>query len=156
MPKTIVRAILTILPVLTSSCIGNTLQHQFVHISKDGWYRNDTVTFDLPVADFEGRYAVDTEIRTVCPFQYQKLYVVRELMLQAPLMAYKDTICIETAGSTSTTYTEKGVTLRCYSHSDSTLLLKEGQKGQLKLHHIMSREVLPRITDIGIKVRTIR
>ena len=155
MPKTIAKAILTILPVLTSSCIGNTLQHQFVHIGKDGWYRNDTATFDLPAADFEGRYAVDTEIRTASPFQYQRLYVVRELMLQAPLMACKDTICIETAGSPSTN-DEKGVTLRCYSHSDSTLFLKEGQKGQLKIYHIMSREVLPHITDIGIKVRTIR
>ena len=155
MPKTVAKAILTILPVLTSSCIGNTLQHQFVHIGKDGWYRNDTVTFNLPAATFEGRHAVDTEIRTVCPFQYQRLYVVRELMLQAPLMAYKDTICIETASSPSTN-DERGVTLRCYSHSDSTLLLKEGQKVQMKIYHIMSREVLPHITDIGIKVRTIR
>ena len=155
MPKTIAKAILTIIPVLTSSCIGNTLQHQFVHIGKDGWYRNDTITFDLPAANSEGRYAVETEIRTVRPFQYKKIYAVRELTLQAPLMAYKDTICIETAGSPSTN-DERGVTLRCYNHSDSTLLLKEGQKGQLKIYHIMSREMLPHITDIGIIVRTIR
>ena len=48
---------------------------------------------------------------------------------------HKDTICIETAGSPSTN-DERGVTLRCYNHSDSTLLLKEGQKGQLKIYHM--------------------
>ena len=152
LPRTIAKAILTILPVLASSCIGNTLQHQFVHIDKDGWSRNDTVTFDLPPATHEGWYAIDTEIRTTCPFQYQSLYIVRELTLQVPLMTQKDTIRIET-GSSLATSDKKGVTLRCYNHCDTTLFLREGQKGQMKLYHIMSLEVLPHITDIGITVK---
>lgn len=46
--------------------------------------------------------------------------------------------------------------MRIYSHSDTALVLKERQKGHMKLYHIMSREVLPYIADIGIRVRAIR
>lgn len=154
-PKTIAKTILTTLLLLTSSCIGDTLQHQFVHISTDGWYRNDTIVFDLPPAFAEGLYAVDTEIRTKCPATYQRLYLVRELTLQTPLMVHKDTICIET-GNSLATCEEKGVTLKCYNHCDSILFLRNGQNGRVRLYHIMSQEIMPHITDIGIQVRSIR
>lgn len=76
-------------------------------------------------------------------------------MFQTPLMTHKDTICIETGSDTA--FPEgKGVTIRTYSHSDTTFALKEGQQGRMKLYHVMSREILPHITDIGIKMRAIR
>lgn len=144
-----------ILTSLLSSCIGDTIQHQYRHISKDGWSRNDTIVFELPPTNSECRYAVDTEIRTARQFPYQRICLVRELALQVPLRMHKDTICIETRNS-DTFFENKGVTLKVYGHSDTTLVLKERQKGHMKLYHIMSREALPHITDIGIKVRTIR
>lgn len=121
----------------------------------DGWSRNDTIAFELPPANFEGRHAVDTEIRSAHQFPYRRVYLIRELSLQSPIKIHKDTICIET-GSGEPLAKGKGVTMKAYSHSDTTLVLRKGQKGNMKLYHIMSREVLPHITDIGIKVRAIR
>lgn len=144
-----------ILAILLSSCIGNTVQHRYRHISKDGWSRNDTIAFELPPANMEGRYAVDTEIRTAHQFPYQRVYLIRELSLQSPIKIHKDTVCIE-MGSSEAYSKGKGVTMKAYSHSDTTLVLKEGQEGNIKLYHIMSREVLPHITDVGIRVRAIR
>ena len=150
--RTITAAILTL---LLSSCIGDIVQHQYRHISMDGWSRNDTIAFELPPANMEGRYAVDTEIRSAHQFPYRRVYLIRELSLQSPIKIHKDTVCIE-MGSSEAYSKGKGVTMKAYSHSDTTLVLKKGQKGNMKLYHIMSREVLPHITDIGIKVRTIR
>lgn len=150
--RTLTTAIITL---LLSSCIGDTIQHQYHHISKEGWSRNDTIAFELPPANVEGHYAVDTEIRTTRPFPYQKIWVVREVLFQTPLMTHNDTICIETGSDTA--FPEgKGVTIRTYSHSDTTFALKEGQQGRMKLYHVMSREILPHITDIGINMRAIR
>lgn len=77
--------------------------------------------------------------------------MVREVHLTKPLAMYRDTICIST-DSESVLFQGKGVTLRSFSHADSTLMFEEGQEGTLKLYHLMSHENLPEIKDVGIKV----
>ena len=141
--------------MLISSCIGDTLQHQFVHINKEGWNRNDTAVFTLPPAKENGQHCISTEIRTTSSFPYQKLYLVREILLEKPLAVHRDTICMDT-GTRGILEEGKGVSLMSFSHNDSTLFLNEGQSGNIRLYHIMSREQLKHITEVGIKLGTIR
>lgn len=141
--------------MLCNSCIDSTIQHQYKHTNNGTWFRNDTLTYELPAAKTEGLYSIDTELRMPVPCQYKRIWIIREISLLAPLAYRKDTICIDT--EESGIFSErKGMTVRCYSHKDTTLFLKEGQKGSLKLYHAMSREELTQITDIGIRIRSIR
>lgn len=136
---------------LITSCIGHTVQHQYKHVAPEGWSRNDTLSFALPPARHEGRYSICTEMRISTTFPYARVCMVRELLLTKPLAVRKDTICISVdAGGVRSE--GKGVTLRSFSHTDSTLVLKAGQEGSLRLYHLMSRETLPEIKDVGVKV----
>lgn len=150
MPLTILTATL-----LAVSCIGHTVQHQYRHIGPAGWDRNDTLTFTLPPARVNGAYSITTELRASTAFPYTKVCMIREVMLTKPLAIYRDTVCIETdvKGFASE---GSGVTIKSYAHNDSSLVLKEGQEGTIRLFHIMSKETIPHILDLGIKVKAIR
>ena len=154
MAKTTAIAMLITIAMLSNSCIDNTIQHQHKHISNNTWFRNDTLTYELPAAKLEGVYSIDTELRMPAPCQYKRICIIREISLQSPLAYRKDTICIDTEEN-GLFSGRKGTALRCYSHRDSTLLLNEGQKGCLKLYHAMSHEALKQIKDIGIRIRSI-
>lgn len=146
---------LLVATLLTSSCIGDTALHKHQHISKDGWSRNDTMLFELHEIKKDGLYAASTEIRTYTSFPYKELWVVREMSLQAPFKLHKDTICIKTNGS-GLSADGKGVTINSFAHTDSTQTFHKGQSGNIKLYHVMSRETLPHILDVGLKIQHIR
>ena len=147
-------AVLAIALLLMSSCVGNTLHHQYIHIDRAGWNRNDTLVFNVKPATSNGMYCVSTEIRTTASFPYKELCMVRELLVEKPLSVRKDTIRIDT-GTRGILNEGRGVTLMTFSVDDSTLTLIEGQKCRVKMYHIMSREQLPHIVDIGIKIGAI-
>lgn len=129
--------------------------HEHQHVCKDGWSRNDTLLFELHATKDNGQYAVSTEIRTYTTFPYKELWMVREMSLQAPIKLHKDTICVKTNGS-GLSADGKGVTICSFAHTDSTLTLHKGQSGCIKLYHIMSRETLPHMLDVGLKIQHIR
>lgn len=149
-PLTILTAAL-----LAVSCIGNTVQHQYRHIGSEGWDRNDTLTFAIPPARVSGTHSISTELRTSTAFPYTKVCMVREVMLTRPLAALRDTVCVDTEVN-GISPDASGVTIKSYSHTDSLLVLREGQEGTVRLYHIMSKETIPHILDVGIKIKTIR
>lgn len=147
-------AVLAIILLLMSSCIGDTLHNQFIHIDRVGWNRNDTLVFDVKPAPSNGMYCVSTEVRTTASFPYKELCMVREVLTEKPLSVRKDTIRIDT-GTRGIFNEGRGVTLMTFSTHDSTLTLVEGQKSRVKIYHIMSHEQLPYIVDIGIRIGAI-
>lgn len=147
----------TILPLMAAlmlncSCLSDTLSHQYKHVSKQGWSRNDSIVFEFPSANKNGTYSLNTTIRTTGPLPYQKIWLVRNIMLSDPIAAYKDTVCIDIS-SNGIHSRGNGVTVQSFSHTDTTLVLQEGQKGTIKLTHALPQETLPKLFDIGIRIK---
>ena len=149
MRKTINTTILATL-LLTSSCVSNVVQHQHKTIGKDGWKRNDTITFELPHVKEDGIYDIRAELRTTTTFPYSKVYIAYKAELVRPLAIHCDTICIETSSHTTQGH-HGGVTIKAYSNAGSKLALHEGQSGVIKIYHIMSEENIPNLVDVGMK-----
>lgn len=66
--------------------------------------------------------------------------------------AHRDTVCIVTQ-TDGRTFEKKGMAVPVYSYSHNFPTLRKGQYGQLKVFHLMSRECLPDILDIGIRIK---
>lgn len=151
MPRVIV-AIALLTTLLVSSCITDTLQHQYQHINKNGWAKNDTIDFDIPPATQSGRYSIKTEIRCLSNFPLHHIYIVRHFSFDPPFIGYTDTLCINTDRKCPDTE-RSGVNTISYAKTDSSLVLAKGQKGRVKMHHIMQKENIPHVLDLGIRIK---
>ena len=99
----------------------------------DGWESADTLIFPIDSLPADGRYALSIEAR---------------FLSQA---RYADTIyCSLTdhEGDVS----GKGVSVYQYSFPVDTFQLHRGARGTITIHHIMRRNLLPGVSDVGIRL----
>lgn len=150
MVKSTVSLILTVL--LLISCTGGTVQYQFCEISgNDGWERTDTLIYDIPEIEQTRNYGMHIQIRVGTQFPYRTIWIARELELDNPQMLKCDTVRIEMSNSPDL-MDATGVTIFTVDREVRPIRLRKGQKGRLKLIHLMRQESLPQIHDIGIKL----
>ena len=150
MARSTVSLILTVL--LLISCTGGTVQYQFRTISgNDGWERTDTLTYDIPEIQKTRNYGMHIQIRVGTQFPYRTIWIARELELDNPHMLKCDTVRIDMSDSPDQ-MDATGVTILTVDREVSPIHLKKGQKGRLRLMHLMRQESLPMIHEIGIKL----
>lgn len=153
MPRAIVAIILQA-TLLVSSCITDTLQYEYQHINKNGWAKNDTINFDIPEVTQSGLYSIKTEIRCLSTFPLNHIYIVRKFSFNTPFIGYTDTIRINTDKKCPSTE-HSGINLISFAKTDSSLVLAKGQKGRVEMYHIMQKEPLPHILDLGIRIKKV-
>lgn len=152
MPKTTLPLLLLL---LASSCTGDTLWHKYVHVGSNGWHDNDTISFCLPATLSEGTYSMDIELRTTPAFPYQRLCVVRKMLLSHPADTCRDTVFIQTS-TNGQRLTGDGVTVQSFAQPAPDIRLLNGQQARVQLYHIMSRGTMPDIMDVGIRIKVHR
>ncbi len=144
-----------LLLLLASSCTGDTMWHQYVHVDSNGWHGNDTLSFCLPATLAEGTYSMNIELRTTPAFPYQRLCVVRRVLLSHPADTCRDTVSIQTS-TNGQCLTGDGVTVQSFAQPAPDIRLLQGQQAHVQLYHIMSRGTMPDIMDVGIRVKAHR
>jgi gliding motility-associated lipoprotein GldH len=154
--KTSIIAIITILfSLVWCSCTEDTLQHQYQHIDKGGWQRNDLLVYEIPPAKEKGLHSLVIEMRTTADFNHKRLCIAVDFITPPPYKHISDTVCISTDNGNGKLGGD-GIVLRCFYSAAPNLFLHEGQSGQITLRQVMEEEPIKGITDIGIKVRAIR
>ena len=145
---------LMVLLLLMPSCVGNVLQHQHIDINPSGWDRGDTLTFSIPPADVTTDYSITVEMRTPATFPFQEVWMVRKVLTANPLSLHLDTICVSTTTDGSS-LSGDGVTLRSHSCLTPSIFLNQHQEVTIQLYHIMSQQVLPQVSSVGVKMEII-
>lgn len=150
MARSTASLILTVL--LLNSCTGGIVQQQFRTISgNDGWERTDTLTYDIPEIQETRDYGMQIHVRVGTRFPYRAVWMARELELHNPYMLKCDTVCVKISDD-SGQMDASGTMLFTVDRKIGSIQLKKGQKGRLKLFHLMQQETLPQVHDIGIKL----
>lgn len=139
--------------VVAAACIRNTVLHHYEPIDENGWNRTDTLQYELPSIPKTGDYQISIGLRYDEQYPYQGLWIVAETFLNNPIAHRRDTLFFQTADEDGQ-FIGKGVTLLQADTLLTTLHLQEGQNGRIRLRHIMQRETLPGIRDVGVKVCT--
>ena len=149
MPKRIVLFLATVL--LLASCDRSTLMHSYQPLKDKCWDRTDTIKFTLPSIPQDESCSVLIGLRLNNNFPYEQLVMQVEQNLQHPTAYRVDTIYYKVTDQDGD-FTEKGVNYFQYETQGFPLYLKKGQTGEIRIRHLMHREVVPGIVDVGIHI----
>lgn len=142
--------LLPLVLLLTVACRRTTLMHHYEHVSSEGWARTDTLRFRLPEVRDSGDYLLDLGMRYTATFPYRGVWVVAETHLCGNSVARRDTLYFAMTDETGAPVTE-GVNLLQHESPLTTLYLCEGDSPQIHIRHIMNRELIPGIREVGLR-----
>lgn len=134
------------LALVLFSCKGNVIYHHYESVEDNEWAQSDTLHFLLPPAPHEGTYALEIGLRYGSDFPYRDITVVADYG-----RGVLDTLTIPFATDDGKPL-GRGVGLLHKTIPISNLQLHEGQQVTISLHHIMYREILPSIHEVGLKL----
>ena len=145
-------ALLVAVVMLFIACDPTTPYHHYESLSPEGWVRSDTLHFQLPPAPEPGVYTLYVGLRWSPQFPYEGLWIEAET--QSPFL-HTDTLYFLTAGSDGMP-TGQGIRLRQSEQPLFRLSLQKDQTVAVNLRHIMHREVLPALSDVGLRMEKAR
>lgn len=140
------------LAALLSGCGQRPAECGYLPVSADGWGLTDTLTFrtdTLPA----GRYSLTLGLRTsaAVPYPYRSLTLrLQQTWKRTGTVRCDTVVCPLTtaAGDLS----GKGLTFFQHEFPAGTFRLQKPAAGRLSVSHIMRREILPGITDVGFRI----
>ena len=133
------------------SCTGGTVFHSYKPLPAEGWERRDTVCFPLPqqTEDINGTLTIG--LRASAPVGMQDIVLAVEQCLQSPAAYRCDTVRYPLTDAVGNVL-GKGVNTIQYETQQLPIHAQKGQSGIIRIHHIMNRETVSGITELGIKV----
>ena len=142
-----------------TACNKQTVYYHYEHTPVSGWEKNDTLTFLTAPIAVEGHYAEDVGLRISGDYPFIALnLIVEQTVLKTPTSKLKtqtsnlvDTLTcnlIDEMGNAK----GNGISHYQYTFPLTTLSLAQGDRLRITIRHDMKREILPGITDIGIRL----
>ena len=110
------------------SCDTNTPYYQYAHTPIDGWEKNDTLRYEVQPLKKGGEHQITVALRLNGAYPFRKLYLIMQQDIFPRLQSKTDTICFD------------------YMDKDSI---------HITIRHAMKRDILPGISDIGVKLERI-
>ena len=137
--------------VALCSCNSDVVYDKYNHTPLAGWEKNDTLAFDVPAMKETGRYRLELGLRTSTMFPFTGLSLVVEHIVESGHMLYTDTLNCRLADDKGNVL-GKGVSCFQYSFIVSDIDLRKGDSLHVCVRHIMKREIMPGISDVGLKI----
>lgn len=138
--------------LLTASCAGDTLVHRYATLPADGWTRRDTVCFDLPVyaEDISGTLTVG--LRTKAGLAIRDIVLAVEQCDSNAFVFRRDTIRYPLTDNEGDALTS-GVNFHQYETQYVPFRMEKDREGCVRIYHLMTKETIPDITEVGIRIR---
>ena len=154
------------------SCTGNKVYDHYEQTPTTGWEKNDTLAFGVPPIAADGLYAIDLGLRTtgLYPFMSITLVVEHDIIPTQTTTTSADSLDIPVSPTlirnsravphilNCSLVDERGNTkgqgINYYQHDFhlADLTLHAGDSLRLLIRHDMKREILPGISDVGIRI----
>ncbi len=142
---------LVVVVLLVVACTGNTAYHHYEHVRGSGWRQSDTLHFRLPEATRSGHYPRQVGLRYGNAFPYEGVWMVVETRLHHPSRLLRDTLYFRTSDDNGQSMGD-GINLEQHEVAIGPLYLSRGQQAEVAIYHIMHREIIPNILDVGLKL----
>lgn len=142
--------------IALTACDSNTMYHSFLHLSKEGWGKSDTLTFKSPIADSLATYRIFVEVRNREDYPYNNLYLFISHNTQDSTVFVTDTIKY-TLADKSGKWLGTGLG-SLYQSSSSYTFIAPKRSGNLtfKISHGMRDNILKGVNDIGIQIKQVK
>jgi gliding motility-associated lipoprotein GldH len=140
---------------LPVACMDNVVYHSYQNISKKGWNRNDTLTFDIQILDsISTHYYLYAQVRNRTDYPYQNLLLSISHNLQDSSVMVTDTARCILANAVGR-WTGKGwgsLFQTTFNIGEYTFVNPVSMR-TVKVIHCMEDETLTGINDIGIQIK---
>ena len=142
----------------TTSCNDPRTYDHYESVSVKGWERNDTLTFNLP-RQWEGSYELSLGLRASQTFPYRSV----SLIVESAIINYKhkkklermrrDTIHCEIITDKGMLAGQDGISNTEIRQHVASFQLNRNDSLHITIHHVMSRNSIPGISDIGLRLQ---
>lgn len=156
MPRTtaliaVAAALLT--ATLLTACRPRPATYAFSSVPVDGWERGHVLTFPIDTLGSAGTYRLDVCLRTSTarPYPFRTLWLEVRRQPGDSDRVYTDTLACNLVNAKGDP-DGRGVSLLQYDFALDTLSLPAGTTGTISVRHIMSRDILQGISDVGIRL----
>ena len=142
---------LWLLAVVLAACDSHTVYNHYEHTPVTGWEKNDSLIFDIPPLTQAGTYKEEIGLRISGEYPFQGLQLIIEQTNMTTYEVRYDTLncsLIDEQGSAK----GRGVSQYQYLFHLTTQQLPANTPFHIAIRHDMKREILPGITDIGVKL----
>ena len=137
-----------------TSCDTNTPYYHYAHTPIDGWEKNDTLRYDVQPLKKGGEHQITVALRLNGAYPFRKLYLIMEQDIYPRLQYKTDTICFDVT-SKEGRFTGNGISYYQYTVPVCREHFMENDSIHITIRHAMKRDILPGISDIGIKLERI-
>lgn len=145
---------------VVSSCNNTLVYDQYTHTPIAGWEKNDTLSFEIaPIAN-KGYYKEELGLRITGAYPFMGLTLIVDQTIYPDKAKGQEKIekvdtvqchLIDQNGRT----TGQGISYYQYNCPINIYQLDEGDSVHVAIRHDMKREILPGISDIGLKVQRV-
>lgn len=142
---------ISLLIMLLTACNKRTVYYHYEHTPLTGWERNDTISFVAGPFDEDGLYEEEVGLRITGEYPFMGLNMIVEQQIASTQEKHCDTLVCDLVNDHGTAK-GAGVSQYQYMFRLPTLELQAGEKLFVAIRHDMKREILPGISDIGVKV----
>lgn len=144
-------AVMAIAIIAVAACNDTTVYHHFENTPDTGWGKADTLLFVVPPLAEPGRYAqqVDLRINEAYPFTTLSL-VIAQRVFPGNRMKRHTLHCH--FSESDAMMRRRGISYYKYSFSLPDVDLRRGDSLRIYIRHDMKRDILPGVSDIGIKM----
>lgn len=137
--------------VVLSACVGNVVYDKYASTMVEGWERSDTLVFGVPSLKSSGRYRQEIGLRINSAYPFTALSLLVERTVEPGHRVSLDTLNCRLYDGKGNTL-GNGVSYFQYDFILSEDDLQQGDSLNVRIHHIMMREILPGISDIGLRL----
>jgi gliding motility-associated lipoprotein GldH len=142
---------LTLIVWGVASCDSHIIFDRYEHTPIAGWEKNDTLFFNIPSVTEAGTYRQELGLRITGTYPFMSLRLVVEQEIWPNKRIVRDTLDCSLINEKGTPKGQ-GISYFQYNMPVNNLTLQEGDSLHICVKHDMKREILPGISDIGIKM----
>ena len=139
-----------------ASCFQRTVYDEYAHTPIAGWEKNDTLSFDIPPILTTGYYQENLGLRITGAYPFTGLtLIVNQTIYPAnkheDRIEKADTVLCQLIGKDGSS-SRQGISYYQYNFPINMYKMNQGDSIHITVRHDMKREILPGVSDIGVKV----
>ena len=137
--------------VVLTACNQKTVYYHYEHTPLTGWDKNDTLSFAIGPVSASGRYLEEIGLRISGEYPFTGLNLIVEQKNSSKQIVRIDTLACNLVNGQGN-MEGRGVSQYQYLFPLSVLDLQEGEQLFVAVRHDMKRDILPGISDIGLRL----
>ena len=138
-----------------ASCFQRTVYDEYAHTPIAGWEKNDTLSFDIPPILTTGYYQENLGLRITGAYPFTGLtLIVNQTIYPAnkgKRIEKTDTVLCQLINQHGENKGQ-GISYYQYNFPINIYKINRGDSIHIAIRHDMKREILPGVSDIGVKI----